>query len=108
MNVGEYRQSEIANFGQNAQSFLQAGSSVGVDAGAVGLIEGSLENVGAGNRPDRLREKQDVLLAFDDTGAGDEDQRGTVTERHRAQRHAGHPEIIPETPEMPGCTGPPT
>ena len=60
---------------QDAQAFAQARPAIGAAAGAVGLVEGGLEDELAHGLADAARHAVDVLFAFDDARPGDQHQR---------------------------------
>src|SRR5581483_6279374 len=70
VDIGQYRQSGFALHAlEHAQAFLQAGPAEGVVAGAIGLVEGGLEDDGhaafARNRRQPLGMAQARAGAFD-------------------------------------------
>ena len=85
MDVGEDWDAFGLHAGQDAQALAQAWPAIRPDAGAIGLVEGGLEDEVAHHLADGSRHAQDVLLAFDDAGAGDEHQRPSASEGARTQ-----------------------
>ena len=96
----------VFDAGQDAQAFLQPGAAIGVDAGAVGLVEGGLEDERPGDPAGCSRAmKVDVLFAFDDARSGDQHQRAAGrrmansvdADRGSASRFraAGYPRLAP-------------
>ena len=73
---GEVRLSGDA--AQDARAFGEAGTAEAGDRGAIGLVIGSLEDVGdaevAGDALNGIGHEARVLLAFDDARAGDEEE----------------------------------
>ena len=75
VDVGQHGVALRSDAGENAQPFFQPWAAVGLDAAAIGLIEGSFEDERTGDSADFAREEVDVLFAFDDAWTGDQRQR---------------------------------
>ncbi len=80
VNVGEHRESGIANGLQDPQPFFQSRTAVGARTRPIRLIERSLENEGSRYFPDFTSQKVNVLLAFDHAGPGDQRERRTIAD----------------------------
>ena len=88
MHVGQHRQLQrVADFGKHRQRVSQADAARGAGAGAVGLVERSLEHqANAEPRRDlleRARHLQRMRPAFELARPGDDRQRQRIAKRHR-------------------------
>jgi hypothetical protein len=90
VNVGEDRELQIGfDFAENAQAFGKAGAAEGLHGGSVGLVVGSLENVGhaavGGNFGNFFSHFAGVGFVFNDAGSGYQEKRVADSEAQRAE-----------------------
>ena len=84
VNIGQDREAcSLRTPARMRSPSLKPGPAVGASAGAVGFVERRFEDERADDLANRLRHAVDVLFAFDDARAGDQNQRRRIREQSR-------------------------